>query len=70
MKWHTRVKEKLRFIIIYFKMAKVYLKCKHFPKVGDVSKACRQWNVTCILCINGSTRSTTRKYLGSRYNTK
>ena len=49
MRWHIRVKEKLRFIIIYNKMAKAYLKCQHFQKVGDVSKACRQWNVTCIL---------------------
>jgi hypothetical protein len=44
---YIRVKEKLRFIIIYNKIAKVYLKCKHFQKVGDVNKACRQWNVTC-----------------------
>ena len=49
MRWYIRVKEKLRFIIIYNKMAKAYLKCKYFQKVGDVSKACRQWNVTCIL---------------------
>jgi hypothetical protein len=39
MRWHIRVKEKLRFIIIYNKMAKAYLKCKHFQKVGDVNKA-------------------------------
>ena len=49
MRWYIRVKEKLRFIIIYNKMAKAYLKYKYFQKVGDVSKACRQWNVTCIL---------------------
>ena len=49
MRWHIRVNEKLRFIIIYNKMAKAYLKCKHFQKVGDVNKACRQWNVTCII---------------------
>ena len=33
---------------IYKKTAKAYLKCKHYQKVCDVNKACRQWNVTCI----------------------
>ena len=34
MRWHIRVKGKLRFIIIYNKMAKAYLKCEMqaFPK--------------------------------------
>jgi tRNA U34 2-thiouridine synthase MnmA/TrmU len=57
------------YYYIYNKTAKAFLKCKHFQKVGDVSKACRQWNVTCILtgdCVNGSMRSTKRKYLSTR----
>jgi hypothetical protein len=49
MRWHIRVKEKFRFIIVYNKMANAYLKCKHFQKVGNVNKVCRQWNVTCII---------------------
>ena len=72
MRWYIRLKEKLRFIIIYNKLTKAYLKCKHFQKVGDVNKACRQWNVTCILltgdCVNGGTQSTKRKYLGISRN--
>jgi len=30
-------------------MAKAYLKCKHFQKVGDVNRECGQWIVTYIL---------------------
>jgi hypothetical protein len=37
MRWHIREKEKLRFTIIYNKMAKAYLKCQYFQKGGEVA---------------------------------
>jgi hypothetical protein len=71
MRWYIRVKEKLRFIIIYKKTAKACLKCKHYQKVCDVKQSVssveRDLHPLTGDCINGSTRSTKRKYLGTKW---